>query len=197
MKKLIYLSSNIFCTFNAFFTVNTLREGDSDSSIKQGTQESSSISPANPEQNFLVRQIQLQTLISDCCRKTFTQFLVWNMWNYFQGYGKNFYLWRIYLERKTIVKRNWHTEFLAKLDVHLFYKKRFFLTRTQCRLTFSWIELQMLFRCSLIHITILYWDNIYLVYLCACLRSGLFMSYLPDLFFLFSAPFSLSLTLII
>ena len=36
-----------------------------------------------------------------------------------------------------------------------FYKQRFFLSQPQCRLTFSLIELQMLLRCCLIHMTII------------------------------------------
>ena len=33
----------------------------------------------------------------------------------------------------------------------LFYKQGFFLTQSQCCLTFSWVEFQMLLRCCLIH----------------------------------------------
>ena len=72
--------------------------------------------------------------------------------------------------------------------LHVFYhKQRFFSTQPQCCLTFSWIELQVLLRCCLIHITIIIPRHIlYLVYLCACLGLGLFTSYLCS-FFSFSA----------
>ena len=50
MKELIHLSSDVFGTFNlTFFTVSTLKEGDSDSFIKQETPVPSSISPINRE----------------------------------------------------------------------------------------------------------------------------------------------------
>ena len=71
-----------------------------------------------------------------------------------------------------------------------FYKQRFFSTQPQCCLTSSWIELQMLLRCCLIHITIIIPRKIlYLVSLCLCLGQGLFMSYLCHLFFIFSLIF--------
>ena len=48
----------------------------------------------------------------------------------------------------------------------------------------------MLLRCCLIYITIFILRHIlYLVYLCPCLGLGLFMSYLCDLFFVFSLIF--------
>ena len=48
----------------------------------------------------------------------------------------------------------------------------------------------MLFRSYLIHITIIILRHIlYLAYLCLCLGLGLFMSYLCDLFFIFSIAF--------
>ena len=66
-----------------------------------------------------------------------------------------------------------------------FYKQRFCLTQTQCCLTFSWIEPQMLLRCCLIHISsIILRHFLYLLYLCPCLFLGLFYSYLCDLFFI-------------
>ena len=59
----------------------------------------------------------------------------------------------------------------------LFYKQRFFSTQPQCCLTFPWIELQMLLRCCLIHITTITLEHIlYLVYLSPCLGQGLFLS---------------------
>ena len=55
----------------------------------------------------------------------------------------------------------------------LFYKQHSLSTQSQCFLTFPWIELQMLLRCCLICIHLLY------------LGLRLFMSYLSDLFFIF------------
>ena len=67
-----------------------------------------------------------------------------------------------------------------------FYKQRFFSTHPQCCLTFSWIELQMLIRCRLIHKSIIILkDFLYLLYLCPCLYLGLFFSYLCYVFFIF------------
>ena len=48
LKELIHQSSNVFCTFNLTFTVNTLR-GVSDSFVKQGAPLPSSAIPANPD----------------------------------------------------------------------------------------------------------------------------------------------------
>ena len=62
----------------------------------------------------------------------------------------------------------------------LFYKQCFFY------LTFSLIELQMLLRCRLINISIIIVRHfLYLLYLCPCIDSGQFISYLCDLFFIF------------
>ena len=58
----------------------------------------------------------------------------------------------------------------------LFYKQRLFLTHPQRCLTFSLIELQMLFRCCLIHLSIIIQRHFFL---------GLSMSYLCDQFFMF------------
>ena len=50
--------------------------------------------------------------------------------------------------------------------------------------------IQMLLRCCLIHTTIIMLSHIlYLVYLYLCLDLGLFMSYLCDLFYIFSLVF--------
>ena len=71
-----------------------------------------------------------------------------------------------------------------------FYKQRFFSTQPLCCLTLSWIELIMLLRCCLIHITIIILTHIlYLVYLCQCLGLGQFMLYHCHLFFIFSFIF--------
>ena len=67
-------------------------------------------------------------------------------------------------------KNNFHQLFLYTL---LFYKQHSFSTQSQCFLTFPWFEVQMLLRCCLICIHLLY------------LGLGLFMSYLSDLFFIF------------
>ena len=74
-----------------------------------------------------------------------------------------------------------------------FYKQRFFSTLPQCCLAFSWIELQMLLRyclihisCWLIHITIIILEHfLYLFYLNPCLDLCLFRPYLCYLFFIF------------
>ena len=66
-----------------------------------------------------------------------------------------------------------------------------FSTQSQCCLTFSCTELQVLLRCCLIHISIIILRHfLYLLYLCPCLVLGLFKSYLCDLFS-FSSSFSL------
>ena len=72
----------------------------------------------------------------------------------------------------------------------LFYKQCFFSTQPQCYLTLSWIQLQMLPKCWLVHMSIIIVRRfLYLLYLCPYLDLGLFMLYLSDLF-LFSSPFS-------
>ena len=77
----------------------------------------------------------------------------------------------------------------------LFYKQRFFSTQPQCCLTFSWIELQVLLRCCLIHRSIIILrDFLYFIYLFSCLDLGLSISYLCHLF-LFSSLFSLWLVI--
>ena len=59
------------------------------------------------------------------------------------------------------------------------------LTQSQRCLTFLLIELQMLLRCCLIHISIIIlWHFLCLVYLCPCLALRPFMSYLCHLFFI-------------
>ena len=90
----------------------------------------------------------------------------------------------------------WDTPLLLKnietmLKCTLFFiSYAFFSTQPQCCLTFSWIELQMLLRCCLVHIAIMILKHmLYLVYLYPCLGLGHFMSYLCDLFFIFSLVF--------
>ena len=46
---------------------------------------------------------------------------------------------------------NWWNFFKKCFYALFFYKQRFFSTQPQCCLTFSWIELQMMVRCCLIH----------------------------------------------
>ena len=71
-----------------------------------------------------------------------------------------------------------------------FYKQHFFSTQPQCCLTISWIEPQMLLRCCLAYTIIIMLRHIlHLVYLCPCPDLGLFMSYLCDIFFIFSLTF--------
>ena len=67
-----------------------------------------------------------------------------------------------------------------------FYKQGFFSTNAQCYLTFSCIELRMLLRCSLVHISTIILRHV-LCSLCFSpyLELDLFMSYLCDLFFIF------------
>ena len=81
----------------------------------------------------------------------------------------------------------------VKLLLHIhafFYKQRVFSTQSQCCLTLSWIELQMLFRCCLINKGIIIVRHIiHLLYLRPCLHLGLFMLYLCDLFFIFIVIF--------
>ena len=70
-----------------------------------------------------------------------------------------------------------------------FYRQHFF--QFSLSVAFSWIELQMLLRCCLIHIltTIILQQILYLVYLYLSLGLDLLMSYLFDLFFIFSLLF--------
>ena len=79
----------------------------------------------------------------------------------------------------------------GNFNIHaFFYKQRFFSTHPRCCLTFSWIELQMLLKCCLIHLTIIIRRHIlYSEYLCRCLGLDLFMSYLYYLFFIFGLIF--------
>ena len=79
---------------------------------------------------------------------------------------------------------------MAASTITCFFISNVFFFNSACCLTFSWIELQMLFRCCWIHITIIILKHIlHLVCLCPCLGLRLFMSYLCDLFFIFSLIF--------
>ena len=68
------------------------------------------------------------------------------------------------------------TLFLQFPTTRFFHKQRFFSTQPQCCSTFLWIELQMLLRCCLIHISIIILRHfLYLLYLCPWLDIGLFV----------------------
>ena len=57
-------------------------------------------------------------------------------------------------------------------DIRFFYKKPFFSIQPRCCLNFSWIELQILFSCCLVHISIIILRRFsYLLYFCPCLMS--------------------------
>ena len=73
-----------------------------------------------------------------------------------------------------------------------FKSQNYWLQRwTSSCLTFSWTEFQMLFRCCLIHKSIIILRHfLYLLYLCSCTDLGLFMLYLCDLGFFVSIWFS-------
>ena len=73
-----------------------------------------------------------------------------------------------------------------------FISNVFFSTQSQCCLTFSWIELQILLKCCLLNTykTIFTYIIIlrlflYLLYLCSCPDLVLFMPYQHDLVFIF------------
>ena len=70
--------------------------------------------------------------------------------------------------------------------MHWFFMSNDFLQLSlTASLIFSWIGLQMLLRCCLIHISVIILRHfLYLLYLCPCLDLGLFMSYICDLFFI-------------
>ena len=81
--------------------------------------------------------------------------------------------------------------------IHAFFsKQRFSSIQLQCCLTFSWIELQMLLRCCLMHIsTIILRHYLHLLYLCSCLDQGRniyrYLCRIYGSFFSFSSIFSL------
>ena len=73
-------------------------------------------------------------------------------------------------------------------DLKLIYSicSKCYVKSVSALLTFPWTELQVLLK-GLIHITIIVlWSILYLVYLCSCLGLHLFLSYLCDIFFIFS-----------
>ena len=76
------------------------------------------------------------------------------------------------------------TRFL--FNIHILFKQGFFSAHPQCCLNFSWIELKMLRRCCLIHMSIIIMRHfLFLLYLYPFLVLHLFMSYLCDPSFMF------------
>ena len=84
---------------------------------------------------------------------------------------------------------SWVISFYCSV-LHVFFTccstlQRFFSTQPQGCLTFSWIELQMLLRCCLVHVSIIILRHfLYLQYLCSWQDLCLFMLYPYDLFFI-------------
>ena len=100
-------------------------------------------------------------------------------------YCKKLYNWQ---ESLKLCKYSETLHSLSRVPSHpiraFFYKQRFFfLTRPLCCLTFSWIELQLLLRCCLIHISTIILRHF--LKLGPCLGLYLFASYLWDLFLIF------------
>ena len=78
----------------------------------------------------------------------------------------------------------------SQFRIHAFlHKQNFFSTQPQCCLTFSGAQPQMLLRCCLLHMTTILRHILYLVYLCSCFDLVLIMSYLRELFFIFTLIF--------
>ena len=72
-----------------------------------------------------------------------------------------------------------------------FYKQCFFSTHPQCCLAFSWIELQMLLRCWLIHLTNIK-HFIFSIFASMSRPSSIYVVYMWSIFY-FLASFSLLL----
>ena len=120
-------------------------------------------------------------LLSEAVLRCFRKQLSWK----FRGSSQKRICHEFYCSKKQLGNRYYFLRLQA-----FFFKQRLFSSQPQCYLNFSWIELQMLLRCCLIHITIIILRLIsYLVYLCPCLDLGLLMSYLCDLFFHFQPHF--------
>ena len=68
------------------------------------------------------------------------------------GFVCSWTCWICYVRKYTIQKNAW--TYLGSDIYTFFYKQHFFSTQPQCCLTFSWIKLQMLLQCCLIHVTI-------------------------------------------
>ena len=91
-------------------------------------------------------------------------------------------------KKKTCWNENHEKEtnyiYTSAADLHSFFKSKIFFNSTVF-LTFSWIELQMLLRCCLIHLSItILRDFLYLLYLYLFVELSLYMSYLWALFFI-------------
>ena len=76
---------------------------------------------------------------------------------------------------------------LKKPTIRVYLLHVFFISNTFFQLSLSVVKLlnelsfeRMLLKCCLLHM-----DTLYFVYLCLCLRLGLFISYLSELFFIF------------
>ena len=89
-----------------------------------------------------------------------------------------------YFSKKIKKCTNWYlSKVIPKPDnvypkphTRFFYKQPFFSTQPQCCLPFSWIELQVLLRCCLIHKSLITLKRfLYFLCLCPCLDLGLFM----------------------
>ena len=100
--------------------------------------------------------------------------------------------------RVTLVAANFESTVYGAVSIserklgitRFFIGNAFFSTQPQRCLSFSWIELQIVLRGCLIHVTIIMPRHIlYLVYVCLCLGLGLFVLYLYDLFFISSLIF--------
>ena len=75
-----------------------------------------------------------------------------------------------------------------------FLQATLFSTQPQCCLTFSWIELQILLRCCLIHISIIMLIHfLYLIYLCPSSIYVVSMWSIFDFHFLFHYKWSCNL----
>ena len=105
--------------------------------------------------------------------------------------------WSYRLVLRNLVN-NYIDEFASFIGIPIFiytlffYKQRFqtLSSQSKCCLTFSWIELQMLLRCCLIHISIIKPKHcLYLLYLWSRLNEGVFRSYPCDFFFSLSSSF--------
>ena len=72
-------------------------------------------------------------------------------------FRRNFGGQKIDVISRSFVRRDFNGRKIDRTSNYLhsfFYKQRLFSTHPHCCLTFSWIELQMLLRCCLKHITI-------------------------------------------
>ena len=74
----------------------------------------------------------------------------------------DYIFWNYFFLAEVTLKRCWYAPF--------FISKAFFPNQPQCCLSFSWIELQMLLRCCLIHVSIIILTakTLYIYYICVC-----------------------------